>query len=277
LIRTGDVDMNNRFDIDPIKLFSMYMRVAGVPHIEEEPDGEPLLRGKRLGVVNGASWISLWTYYFGKMILPGVKIINVGNEAVQLNFMKAHKEGNPCPPQINIDTFVRYARDLYDLFGVDAILISCSTMNRSAQAVRNEMARYNVSVIQIDEAMMEAAVENGGKILVVATHGPTVKSTQALLQETAERLHREVKYTGVTVEEAFDLLGQGRIAEHNQVVAQAIQGAIKEDDIAAVVLAQLSMTVFKFSYPDPVKSFGLPVLTSGECGFLKVKEVLMNL
>jgi Asp/Glu/hydantoin racemase len=277
LIRTGDVDMNNRSDIDPIELFSMYMRVAGVPHIEEEPDGEPLLRGKKLGVVNGASWISLWTYYFGKMILPGVKIINVGNEAVQLNFMRAYKEGKPCPPQINIDTFVRYARDLYNLFGVDAILISCSTMNRSAQAVRNEMARYNVSVIQIDEAMMEAAVENGGKILVVATHGPTVKSTQALLQETAERLHREVKYTGVTVEEAFDLLGQGRIAEHNQVVAQAIQGAIKEDDIAAVVLAQLSMTVFKFSYPDPVRSLGVPVLTSGECGFLKVKEVLMNL
>lgn len=43
-------------------------------------------------------------YYFGKMILPGVKIINVGNEAVQLSFMKAHREGKPCPPQINIDT-----------------------------------------------------------------------------------------------------------------------------------------------------------------------------
>jgi len=269
--------MNNTFAVDPIELFSMYMRVAGVPHVEDEPDGEPSLRGKKLGVVNGASWISLWTYYFGKMILPGVKIVNVGNEAVQLNFMKAHKEGKPCPPKINIDTFVRYARDLYDLFGVDAILISCSTMNRSAQAVRDEMARYNVPVIQIDEAMMEAAIENGGKILVVATHGPTVKSTQALLQETADRLHREVEYIGVTTEEAFDLLGQGRIAEHNKVVGQAIQGAIEGDDIGVVVLAQLSMTVFKFSYPDPVESFGIPVLTSGECGFLKVKEILMNL
>jgi Asp/Glu/hydantoin racemase len=269
--------MDSKFGVDPIELFSMYMRVAGVPNIEDEPDGEPLLKGRKLGVVNGASWISLWTYYFGKMILPGVKIINVGNEAVQLNFMKAHKEGRPCPPQINIDTFVRYARDLYDLFGVDAILISCSTMNRSAGAVRSEMARYNVPVIQIDEAMMEAAIENGGKILVVATHGPTVKSTQALLQETADKLGRKIQYTGVTVEEAFDLLGQGKIAEHNEVIAQAIKGATKEDDISVVVLAQLSMTVFKFSHPDTVKSFGIPVLTSGECGFLKAKEVLMNL
>jgi Asp/Glu/hydantoin racemase len=211
------------------------------------------------------------------MILPGVKIINVGNEAVQLNFMRAHKAGRQCPPQINIDTFVRYARDLYDLFEVDAILISCSTMNRSAQSVRNEMSRCDVPVIQIDEAMMEAAIENGGKILVVATHGPTVKSTQALLQETAQKLNRQMEYTGATVEEAFDLLGQGRIAEHNRVIAQAIREAMKEDDIAVVVLAQLSMTVFKFSYPDPVESFGIPVLTSGECGFLKAKEVLMRL
>lgn len=269
--------MDSKFGVDPIELFGIYMRVAGVPRLEDEPDGEPLLRGKKLGVVNGASWISLWTCYFGKLILPGVKIVNVGNEAVQLNFMKAYREGKPCPPQINIDTFVRYARDLYDLFEVDAILISCSTMNRSAEAVRSEMARYNVPVIQIDEAMMEAAVENGGKILVVATHGPTVKSTQALLQETAEKLDKKVEYTGVTVEEAYDLLGQGKIAEHNQVIAKAIQGAMKGDDIAVAILAQLSMTVFRFSYPNPIESFGIPVLTSGECGFLKAKTVLMNL
>jgi Asp/Glu/hydantoin racemase len=269
--------MDNEFDVDPIELFDMYMKVVGVPHIEDELDGDPLLRGKKLGVVNGASWISLWTCYFGKMILPGVKIINVGNEAVQLNFMKAHKEGKPCPPQINIDTFVRYARDLYDLFGVDAILISCSTMNRSAASVRNEMAKHNVPVIQIDEAMMEAAIERGGKILVVATHGPTVKSTQSLLRETAEKIGREVEYTGATVEDAFDLLGQGRIAEHNETIAQAIRTATKQNDISVVMLAQLSMTVFKFSYPNAVESFGMPVLTSGECGFLKARETLMNL
>ena len=139
------------------------------------------------------------------------------------------------------------------------------------------MVRYEVPVIQIDEAMMEAAIENGGKILVVATHGPTVKSTQALLKETAERLHRKIEYTGATVESAFDLLGQGKIAEHNEIIAQAIKEATKKDNVAIVVLAQLSMTVFKFSYPDSVKSFGIPVLTSGECGFLKAKEILMNL
>lgn len=173
-------------------LFGDYMRVTGTPTLHELPGNSPALNGKKLGVVNGSSWISLWSTWFGKKQLSGVKIINVGNEAVQLNFMRAHEKGEPCPPQINIDLFCNYAKDLYDLYKVDAILISCSTMNRAFKQVSEFMKPYNVPVIQIDEAMMEEAVNTEGRILVVATHGPTVKSTQGLLTETAERLGRKL-------------------------------------------------------------------------------------
>lgn len=261
-------------DFNPIDLFSMYMKVVGVPTLEELPCDNPALKGKKLGIVNGASWILLWTNYFGRLILPGVKLINVGNEAIQLNFMKAHQRGEPCPPQINIDLFTEYAEQLVKLYGVDAIMISCSTMNRAAGAVREAMARYGVPVIQIDEAMMEEAVNYNGKILVVATHGPTVKNTQALLEETAQRLNKKISYSGVTVEEAFHLLGNGNIQKHNETIAEAIMDSIKKEKIDVVVLAQLSMTVFKFSYPDCVKEFGVPVLTSGETGFKRAGEIL---
>ena len=43
-----------------------------------------------------------------------------------------------------------------------------------------------------------------------------------------------------------------------------------------MVLAQLSMSVFSFSYPDPVKEFGIRVLNSGETGFKKAGEVLKS-
>jgi hypothetical protein len=168
-------------DKQAIELFSSNMKITGVPVLDDPPAADAALQGKKLGVVNGATWITLWSNFFGQKILPGVRIINVGNEAVQLNFMRVHHNGETCPPQINIDTFVRYAEDLVRLWGVHAVLISCSTMNRSFAAVREAMAKYDVPVIQIDEAMMEKAVETGGRILVVATHGPTVKSTQALL------------------------------------------------------------------------------------------------
>ncbi|MGM0375872.1 MAG: aspartate/glutamate racemase family protein [Bacteroidota bacterium] len=260
--------------VNPIELFGSYMKVTGVPTLSYDTAPDSRLQGKKLGVINGSSWTSLWSTWFGKSILPGVKIINVGNEAVQLNFMNAHKKGKPCPPQINIDLFCNYAKDLHDLFRVDAILISCSTMNRAFRQVSEFMSPTGVPVIQIDEAMLQEAVYSKGKILVVATHGPTVRSTQNLLLETARKFNKKVDFTGVTVEEAFDLLGSGRIEEHNEVIANAIRSVQEKEKIDIVVLAQLSMSVFSFSFPDSEKEFGVKILNSGETGFEKAKQIL---
>jgi hypothetical protein len=102
-----------------------------------------------------------------------------------------------------------------------------------------------------------------------------VTSTQALLRETAARLKREVAFDGATVEAAFDLLGKGEIVRHNRLIAQAIRAAQKRGSIDTVVLAQLSMSVFALEHPDPRREFGVPVLTSGECGFQCVRELLL--
>lgn len=262
------------FGVDPVRLFGDYMKVTGVPTRAPEQGPDPKLAGKKLGVVNGASWISLWSTYFGKTMLPGVKIINAGNEAVQLSFMEAHSQGLCCPPQINIDLFRTYAKDLYDLHKVDAIMISCSTMNRAFREVSETMKPRGVPVVQIDEAMMEQAVSTEGRILIVATHGPTIKSTEALLRETADRLGKKVDFVGAIIEEAFDLLGHGKIAEHNEAVAQTIREVQSRDNVDIVVLAQLSMSVFSFGFPEPVQEFGIPVLNSGQTGFARAGEIL---
>ena len=200
-----------------------------------------------------------------------------GMKGVQLNFMGAHKRGEPCPPQINIDLFVNHAEDIVRLYGADAFIITCSTMNRAAGAVKDAMAKYNIPVVQIDEPMMEGAVNHGGKILVVATHGPTVDNTQQLLRETAENMNKQVSFAGATIEEAFEYLGEGDIQAHNEAIAKTIREACGKEKIDIAVLAQLSMSVFKLSYPDCEKEFGIPVLTSGECGFHRVKEIFMKI
>ena len=266
--------MNNA---DAIRLFSDYMKVTGTPSLAFEESSVPALQGKKLGIINGSSWVSLWSSWFGRKHLPGVKLVNVGNEAVQLNFMAAHSRNEPCPPEMNVACFCRYAKDLYDLYGVDAIMISCSTMNRAYASVSETMRPYGVPVIQIDEAMMEMVAARGGHILVIATHGPTVASTQALLRETAERMGSCMTFSGATVEKAFDLLGQGRVMEHNELIADTIRKALSEEKADAVVLAQLSMSVFSFSFPDPVREFGVPVYNSGDIGFAKAAEVLKNI
>jgi Asp/Glu/hydantoin racemase len=259
------------FPNDPIRLFSDYVALTGVGRLEPELGGDPALVGKRLGLLNGASWITLWCNYFGRLYLPGAQLVNAGNDAVQLNFTRAHANGEPCPPQSSIDVFVRAARDLVALADVDAILITCSTMNRSYGAVAEAV---DVPVVQIDMPMMDAAVNHGGKVLVIATLVTTVRSTQALLEETAQRLGKTVTSTGVTVEEAWHCLAVGDVRGHNALLAQAIREAQALETLGCVVLAQLSMTVFALSHPDAEAEFGLPVFTSGQTGFECMREVL---
>ncbi|MBN1147092.1 MAG: hypothetical protein JXA78_07540 [Anaerolineales bacterium] len=260
--------------LDPFRLFADYLKVTGVAHIGPEASGDPKLIGKRLGLLNGASWVTLWSNYFGRLYLPGVHLVNVGNEAVQINFMQAHHAGKPTPPQSNIDAFVRYARDLVELGHVDAVLITCSTMNRSYPQVQAALEPFGVPVVQIDRPMMERAVEHGGRILVVATHGPTVGSTQALLRETSEQKGVEVSFSGLQVEEAWEQLAHGDVPGHNELLAAGIRQKISQEEIGCVVLAQLSMTVFLLSYPDPLAEFGVPVFTSGQCGFEYMRDLL---
>ena len=59
--------------IDPVRLFSDYLRVTGVAHTDPEPDGEPGLIGKRLGLLNGSSWITMWCNYFGRLYTNGCR------------------------------------------------------------------------------------------------------------------------------------------------------------------------------------------------------------
>lgn len=261
----------------PIDFFSEYMRIVGTPSLDFGVAANALLQGKKLGVINGSSWVSLWSNWFGHKILPGVKIVNVGNEAVQLNFMEAHRDKRPTPPEINIECFCRYAMDLYTLYDVDAIMISCSTMNRAYTKVKDTMKPYGVPVFTIDGPMMEDAVLSGSHILIVATHGPTVDSTRHLLEETAERCCKKVSFSGVTIEEAFEQLGHGNIVRHNEIIAEAIRAEQSRSKIDVVVLAQLSMAVFSLSYPDPIKDFGIPVIDSAHAGFRYAEKVLSGL
>lgn len=260
-------------------MFENYMRMVGTPKLEPEEVVDKRLYGKKVGLINAASWIQLWCYYFGRLHIPGVKLINVGNEAVQLNFIKAHKNELKCPPQENIDIFSNYANEVAQLSdGVDAIMITCSTMNRSYESVKKSVEKFNIPVITIDQPMMEQSVLMGGKILIIATVQTTVNSTKMLLEETALSLGKNssLEYVDGIVEQAFSLLGEGKITEHNELIATQIIQAQKKQKIDQVILAQLSMSVFTLTYPDPEKTFGVPVRTSGDEGFKRLKEILLE-
>ena len=264
--------------LNAVDLFSEYMKIVGVPRLAHDTDAQADLKGKTLGIINGGAWMTLWGYYFSRKYLPGVKIVSIGNEAVQLNFMKAHAMHQPCPPQSNIALFADYAKQLVELAHVDAIMVTCSTMNRSIDAVRSAVAAYDVPVVQIDEPMMVSAVNKGGNALVIATHGPTVENTKQLLRETAEKIgSKQLDFEDANIEECFALLGEGNVKAHNDLIAKAIRHAVAARGVTQVVLAQLSMSVFGMEYPDTVASFGVPVFNSGDEGFKRMRAVIASI
>ncbi len=56
----------------------------------------------------------------------------------------------------------------------------------------------------------------------------------------------------------------------------AIRDALKRGSFGCVVLAQLSMSTVLFDHPDLEAEYGLPVLTSAQCGFERAREVLLG-
>ena len=136
----------------------------------------------------------------------------------------------------------------------------------------------------------EARLQKARQLLAAGKHREAARITyavlakddanadaQALLRETAEEMGREVTFSGATIEEAWHRLAVGDVLGHNELLAEGIrvrQG--QEGEIGCVVLAQLSMTVFLLSHPDPVAEFGVPVFTSGQCGYERVYDLLTS-
>lgn len=260
--------------MDEMEFFSDYMKCCS---------GVSVFSGKRsskrikVGILNGSSWINLWSQYFAKKYIPEMEIVCTGNDALQMDFMDADMKKVKCPTAQDVKIFVQYALDMVKLYHVNAVLITCSTMNRSHEEVQKALLPYHVPVFQIDRPMMEKALRMDGNLLVISTHGPTVQSTSMLIQEVKDELGSLCRIRRVReacVPEAFERLGHGDISGHNNLIRETIQKEMEKENYVCVVLAQLSMSVFSFSCPFPEKTFGIPVYNSAEEGFLRLKEVL---
>ena len=91
--------------IDPAQLFSDYLRVTGIAHLGPEPSGEPGLVGKRLGLLNGSSWITLWSNYFGRLYLPGRPFGECWQRSRPAKLHGRSPKGTPLPAAVEYRGF----------------------------------------------------------------------------------------------------------------------------------------------------------------------------
>ncbi|BDG71164.1 aspartate/glutamate racemase family protein [Roseomonas fluvialis] len=118
--------------------------------------------------------------------------------------------------------------------GIDAVLLTCSTIGPGAA-----IARGAVPVLRVDAALADTATRRGGTVIVLCAVETTVEPTRAIFAEAAAR-------TGATIDvrlvpNAWAAFRAGETARYHAIVAAAADGAFA-DGATEVALAQASMS-----------------------------------
>lgn len=151
--------------------------------------------------------------------------------------------------------------------GADVVMLTCSSISHLAAPVGEAVG---IPVLRIDEAMADAAVQAGDRIAVLATLPTTLTPTLGLLRERADLAGRSPEFASEVIEGAFAAVSGGDRAEHDRLVAAAIERVAVDADV--VVLAQASMaSAAEAAHVD------VPVLTSLEPGIRRLSEAVAAL
>ncbi|MCC7367219.1 MAG: hypothetical protein IT306_02280 [Chloroflexi bacterium] len=154
--------------------------------------------------------------------------------------------------------------------GADVIMLTCSSVGPSADGLGDELG---VTVLRVDEAMAERAVEQGPRVGVAATLPTTLGPTADLIYRAASRLDRSVEVTTRLAEGAFQALRAGDGVRHDTLVVEALRELAAGVDV--IVLAQASMAR-AVNGADTIEAGGrvVPILTSPRLGVERLRDVV---
>ena len=165
------------------------------------------------------------------------------------------------PMTERIGALAAYASGL----GADGILYTCSAFGSAIEKAR---AGSRIPVLKPNEAMLEAALDAGRRIALVATFAPTIPSMTGELQALARDRGVDVAITPLFVPGAMQALDAGDGATHDRLIADAV-GPLAGHD--AVLLAQFSMARAASAV---AAAIGGIVLTSPETAVAKIRRLV---
>jgi Asp/Glu/hydantoin racemase len=143
--------------------------------------------------------------------------------------------------------------------GADAILFTCSAFGPCIEAVAR--AQAPMPVLKPNQAMIEQAVKQGGKIGLLSTFPPTLASMPREFPPSVELVPR-------LAEGAMAALDRGDRTEHDRLVVAAAKDLRGCDVIA---LAQYSMAP---TAAQVTEATGRPVPTTPDNAVAKLRELL---
>ena len=221
----------------------------------------PNLSGKKLGIIHAALISTGAAQRFAAEVLPEVEVVHWVDDTIQnTNFA--------CAPGIippgNFAKFTQAALSQQE-YGVDLILLACSTFNRAVELAR---PMIRTPMLQIDRPMMDLAVRHGTRLGLLATVPTTVPASERLLRLAAADAGKTVEIKTRLCSDAFAALKAGQTEKHNDMLLAEIDRLSGEVD--AIVLAQLSMSALE----PRLTSTKVPVYNSGRTAFTHIREFL---
>jgi Asp/Glu/hydantoin racemase len=150
--------------------------------------------------------------------------------------------------------------------GARAVLVTCSTISPLVDGARQAT---QLPVFKVDEAMLEAAVQLGPRIGILATNPTTIEPTCHLLKERASAAGKLIETATQLVPGALEALLGGDGATHDRLLSDAIQQMCGRVDV--VVLAQASMARVLERLPDSARS--KPVLSSPHLALERLQAI----
>jgi Asp/Glu/hydantoin racemase len=219
------------------------------------------LRGKKLGIIHAALITTRAVQRYIEEEIPEVEVVHWVDDTIQ-NTNFACEPG--VIPKKNYAKFVEAALSQQE-YGVDVILLACSTFNRAVELAR---PMIETPMLQIDRPMMDLAVGDGSRIGLLATVPTTVPSSERLLRTAAAEAGKRIEVTTRLCSEAFKVLRAGDPERHNEMLL----GEIEElsGGVDAIVMAQISMSALE---PRLGKT-KVPVYNSGRTAFARIRAML---
>lgn len=150
--------------------------------------------------------------------------------------------------------------------GADGILYTCSAFGRAITEARQGL---RVPALKPEEAMVEAALERGGRIVVLATFAPTLSSMEQEFRALAEAQGMPMPDLDLRhVDGAQAALKDGDAARHDALI---VDGAERAGTPDSLLLAQFSMAHVADAIAERP---GRQVMTSPAAAVRKLRRLL---
>ena len=213
---------------------------------------------KQLGLIHTVSRLAPTFAELTDELLPGVETTVIADELLLKETVRDGSVGAATTERLRGHTDALFA------FGVDAVLVTCSSLGTVVDAVA---AGSEKPVLRVDRPMARSAVALGSTVGVLATLPTTLAPTTELVEVCAREMECEVEVVPRLCADAFASLQRGDPARHDEIVATELE--LLAGTVDVVVLAQASMARIAAGRPDD----GTPILSSPRSAIEQLAEI----